>query len=219
MAQNNDLFPSSRPTTTTDPWQCATENLDQYFSMPTPTGDLSTALLSYGSELIKTCTTPGCPYPARSSWCDFSKAAPTSVLPAWTSLGSAASSWWSENKQSASSLAEKCPYGWYDAAIGSLNGQIRLNNTITWGACYAEAQVSVQSSSDVPTATAMPKSPVVGTTPSPPTSTRASSETESVVETDTPRSGGMRRVSFAESWPAQCAGTMLIVVVLAHCQY
>lgn len=63
LAQNGDLFPSSRPTVTTDPWQCATENLDQYFSMPTPTGDLSTALLSYGSELIKTCTTPGCHIP------------------------------------------------------------------------------------------------------------------------------------------------------------
>lgn len=99
LATDTVLFPTTR-VTRTDEWQCATENLSQYFNVPKPTATLSTALNSYGMELFKSCTSTGldkltCPFPDKSKWCDFTSFAKPELLPAYTSFGSVAASWWS----------------------------------------------------------------------------------------------------------------------------
>ena len=99
------LFPREEPMVTRDPRECNFLNLHPYFSGPTPTGALETALISYGDELNKDCPWTDrdvmglriCPYPAQLVWCAFSKSAPASVLPAWSAHGSEAASWWGKH--------------------------------------------------------------------------------------------------------------------------
>jgi hypothetical protein len=136
------LLPTTRPTQT-DEWQCATENLNQYFDVPKPTGALFTALDSYVLQLFKTCTSTevnrlACPFPDKSKWCDFTSVAKPTVLPAYTSFGSLASSWWSAHSAAASSLAQRCPYGWYNAMMDTAAGATFLNETIILAQCHAD---------------------------------------------------------------------------------
>ncbi|KAH6875636.1 hypothetical protein BKA58DRAFT_437607 [Alternaria rosae] len=65
------LMPIAEPTTTSDPWYCATENIAQYFEVPKPTEALLDELLIYGDKLIEDCTliitpsataVPTCPF-------------------------------------------------------------------------------------------------------------------------------------------------------------
>ncbi|KAF2162372.1 hypothetical protein M409DRAFT_58466 [Zasmidium cellare ATCC 36951] len=144
------LLPTASPITTeSDPYQCATEYLPEYFETsqpPQPTGALSSALLSWGHHLNseEPCTFTGtkrliCPFPAPSRWCAFTTAAPTNMLPAWSSYGSSASSWWDEHSSSAVSLAQLCPSGWYNAMWRTPGGRTELNRTLIMSQCYEEA--------------------------------------------------------------------------------
>ncbi|KAM5343485.1 hypothetical protein ACJ41O_012022 [Fusarium nematophilum] len=141
------LFPTEEPTVTKDPRECLFLDLHQYFSGPEPSGDLMTALLSYGDELNKDCPwtdrdvmgLSSCPYPAQSVWCAFSKTAPASILPAWSSHGSEAASWWGKHSSDIVEYAHMCPKKWFNAMISAPYGYARLNNTINWAACYVEA--------------------------------------------------------------------------------
>ncbi|KAJ4110264.1 hypothetical protein NW768_012024 [Fusarium equiseti] len=141
-------FPTAKPTTSDNDIDCMFEDFYPIVSALTPNGSLSTALLSYGDELIKDCPLtdvdvmglPTCPYPALSDWCAFSDHAPTTLLPAWSSYGSSASSWWSEHSSYAVKYAHVCKKKWFNAMIGVVYGSVRLNNTIHWGECYAQAE-------------------------------------------------------------------------------
>jgi hypothetical protein len=142
------LLPRAEPTITKDPWQCATENLTQYFDVPKPTGSLLTALLSYADKLYESCTItelptgtvlPQCPFPEQSSWCAFTTAAPKSVLSEYSSYGSAANLWWSAHSSKAISVAHICPNSWYKVIRETPNGEIWLNDTIAFAGCYAKA--------------------------------------------------------------------------------
>lgn len=84
---------------TSDPWQCATKNLTQYFDVPKPIPTLLSALESYGDELIKPClaTATGldilsCSVSETTKWCGFSTAAEPVVQRRYYSYGSSAAS-------------------------------------------------------------------------------------------------------------------------------
>lgn len=146
-AMHTRILPRDEPTITSDPWQCATEDIPQYFEVPKPTGSLLTALISYGDKLYEGCTPteeptgifpPKCPFPEQSSWCAFTTAAPTAVLSDYSSYASSASFWWAEHSAAAVSVAQKCPNTWFKIISETPNGDIWLNNTIAFAGCYAE---------------------------------------------------------------------------------
>ncbi|KAF2674048.1 hypothetical protein BT63DRAFT_449037 [Microthyrium microscopicum] len=155
---------------TTDGWACYTPNYADLLNMPKPTGELSKALLSYGDELLKTCTLAGdekrfCPFPDSTLWCAFPTAAPTAVLPAYTSYGSSASSFWSEKSSSMLSLASNCPERWYDAIYVNISAPW-INNTIAQAECYAKAHTTSGISNTVfATASATVRAAASGNTP------------------------------------------------------
>ncbi|KAF5593979.1 hypothetical protein FPANT_5014 [Fusarium pseudoanthophilum] len=146
------LFPSEKPSVTRDPRECLFSDFEPYWSAVTPTGKLSTALVSYGDALQKDCKwtsfdvvgVPTCPYPALSDWCSFSDAVPATLLPEWSSYGSSASSWWEQHKKDIVSDAHMCPKRWFNQMVGIPYAYLRLNNTITFGACYARAKAHVE---------------------------------------------------------------------------
>ncbi|KAG7409939.1 hypothetical protein Forpe1208_v011685 [Fusarium oxysporum f. sp. rapae] len=146
------IFPTEKPTVTSDPRECIFSDFYPYWSGVEPNGKLSTALLSWGDVLQKDCKwdsvdvvgIPTCTYPALADWCAFSDVVPTSLLPAWSSLGSSASSWWAENKDDIISGAHQCPKRWFNQMVGVVYAQVRLNNTITFGACYDLAKGHVE---------------------------------------------------------------------------
>lgn len=142
------LLPRDVPTITSDPWQCATENITQYFYPPKPTGTLLTALLSYADKLNENCTLsfpptltaiPTCPFPEVSQWCAFTKTAPPAMTPALWSYGSSVSSWWSAKSSKASSVASKCPNSWFKIMKETPGGATWLNDTIIFSECYESA--------------------------------------------------------------------------------
>ena len=141
------LMPIAEPTITRDPWYCATENIAQYFDVPKPTGALLDELLIYGDKLIEDCTltitpsatvVPTCPFPEWTSWCGFTTAAPREVLPAYSSHGSVASSWWAAHSSRAVEVVQRCPNTWIREMREALWGEVWLNDTIAFAACYAE---------------------------------------------------------------------------------
>ncbi|CAG7562528.1 unnamed protein product [Fusarium equiseti] len=194
------LFPTAKPTTSDNDVDCMFEDFYPIFSALTPNGSLSTALLSYGDELIKDCPLtdedvmglPTCPYPAPSDWCAFSNHAPTTLLPAWSFYGSSASSWWSEHSSYAVKYAHVCKKKWFNAMIGVVYGSVRLNNTIHWGECYAEAQAQATARDQVGPASTITTEATTGmrATPAAPKETQQSSDiaegsTEKARETTT----------------------------------
>jgi hypothetical protein len=188
----NTLFPSEKPAVTEDPVDCIFEDFYPYFSALTPNGSLSTALLSYGDVLIKDCPLtdvdvmglPTCPYPALSDWCAFSDHAPTSLLPEWSSFGSAASSWWGHNSADAVNFARICKKKWFNAMIGVVYGSARLNNTIHWGECYAQANPTAYGKGHE-TATSTPSAAMRATSLGPQETATASKDTEEEEQTVT----------------------------------
>lgn len=147
---HHTLWPTLNPDSTTDPYYCYTEDITHYFSPPEPTGALSSAFSSFDSRLYDDCTFTGaqrleCPFPDQSRWCLFGSSTsvpgqpapvPTSMLPAYSSFGSLASSWWAANSASALSLAQHCTFLWANEAF--ILGR-HLNKTIAIANCYAEA--------------------------------------------------------------------------------
>ena len=168
------LMPRLAPSigsTTRDEWQCYTENIDQYFKGPNPTGDLEEALLDYADVLNADCTItvpetgtvlPTCPFPGKEKWCAFPTAAPSSIIPAWSTFGSAVSSWWAAHSSGASSLARYCPNRWRQIMTETPYGELWLNDTIAWAECYADAQpTNAQSGSSTKTTTPGAATPTV----------------------------------------------------------
>jgi hypothetical protein len=101
-----------------DPWTCATKNLTQYLAVPTPSGALLTALLSYGSVLKASCTSSQkyfCPQPSPSEWCSFSGAVSSDVLREYTAYSNAAKEGWSSTKGAVQSVSKECQETWRKA--------------------------------------------------------------------------------------------------------
>jgi hypothetical protein len=145
------VMPRAAPSigsTTRDSWECYTENIEQYFNGPNPTGALEEALLDYADILNADCTItipstgtvlPTCPFPGQEKWCAFTTAAPSSVLPNWSIFGSSVASWWAAKSAGASSIARYCPNRWKSVMADTPYGELWLNDTIAWAGCYAEA--------------------------------------------------------------------------------
>ncbi|KAM7198913.1 hypothetical protein V8F20_005980 [Naviculisporaceae sp. PSN 640] len=141
------VAPTAPPTITSEPWRCVTENATHFFKPPLPTsGPLFSAIDSYVEAQMAPCLKTvdpanmlyGC-YPSKEAWCGITTAMPKSLLPAWSSLGSSASSFWAAKSSAAVSLAKQCPLRWYDASLGVPGGASLLNETIILSACYEEA--------------------------------------------------------------------------------
>ncbi|KAK7954799.1 hypothetical protein PG988_015493 [Apiospora saccharicola] len=138
------VAPTAPPTATSEGWRCVTSDAVQYFKAPKATGELLSALDSYAKSAMAPCLSIvqdfyGC-MPSKDEWCDFAKAAPTGVLPAWSSLGSAASAFWEPKSSAAASMAKECPNRWFYASLKDPIGPTLLNETIMFAACHAEAQ-------------------------------------------------------------------------------
>jgi hypothetical protein len=136
-----------------DPYQCATQNLSQYFDLPSPTGMLDDAMNTYFAELLKPClaTATGtdmlnCRVTDSSQLCGFtSYAAPTpALITAFASYESAAASFWRSNSESAASLSVECASAWNHMGPLSL---FWLNQTITFASCVLKDLPPISSSS------------------------------------------------------------------------
>ncbi|KAK0758545.1 hypothetical protein N5P37_008944 [Trichoderma harzianum] len=208
-ALQDTILPSKPPTITSEPWQCTTEILPQYFDPPKPTGALLTAIQSYGDVLQKDCKPtqtdiyglPECTFPASSLWCRFSTAAPSSLLSSYSSYGSAASSWWSAKSSAAVSLARSCPIGWYRAMYDTPGGPGWLNSTLVFAGCYEEAHPTTGSSTKA-TATATTGSKAISSGPQQTATSTSTSKSNSVVG----------RAEHVEMWVV--AGTGLAVTTV-----
>ncbi|KAH7323620.1 hypothetical protein BKA65DRAFT_567394 [Rhexocercosporidium sp. MPI-PUGE-AT-0058] len=149
-------MPRAEPTSTfgPDPWQCVTENITQYIDVPKPTGSLLTALDSYGDKLIETCTPtetaftalPSCPFPAKSLWCGFTTAIPSTMLSAYSSYGKSASSWLAAKSSAMASVTQQCPSGWSKMLMETPGSEAWLNLNIAFAGCYADAHPTTASS-------------------------------------------------------------------------
>lgn len=166
-------MPRAEPTSTHDPWECATENITQYFDVPKPTGTLLDAILSYGAELIEPClsTATGldailCTVSETSAWCGFTTAAPEPVLSDYSSYGSAAASFWQAHSETISIIASECPIGWSRPGPAE---QAWLNQTISHGECYIAAHPA--NTTTASSATTIASTAMGGSTASSPTST------------------------------------------------
>lgn len=152
----------AEPTSTLspDPWQCVTENITQYFNVPTPTGALLDALISYGEKLLEPClaTATGldalyCSVSETSAWCSFTTAASSPVLTDYSSYGSAAASFWEAKSETISIIASRCPIGWSKPGFPE---QTWLNQTIAHAECYIaahSANTTTASSATTPSST------------------------------------------------------------------
>lgn len=136
------------PTKNSDPYQCPLKNIPGFLTGgPSPSGALSSALISYEDKLYETCTPPAtgiwepCSVPPRSVLCAFSQAVPTSLLPAYSSYASSAASWWSSagNGDAVVSLVKECPYLWYNSLLMNPGSGGNLNRTVAYAQCWAEA--------------------------------------------------------------------------------
>ncbi|KAL6912434.1 hypothetical protein FSST1_010194 [Fusarium sambucinum] len=130
--------------------QCATYTFESFFDVPKPTGALLDALMDHGDAIQKGCKStltdamgmPACTAPPQSDWCAFTKSAPSSLLNAYSSYGSTASSWWGEHSSEAVGYAEYCPNQWFRAMTSLPYGAVWLNDTIAFAGCYASAHAT-----------------------------------------------------------------------------
>jgi hypothetical protein len=169
------VAPTARPNVTeTDPWTCVTESVREiYFDPPKPTGALDSALISYGDKLIETCLTSGtyrypCDFPDKTRWCGVTTALPSSLLPAYSSYASNASSWWSVHSSAAVRVAQECPIMWWEMGnMVVLGGAVQMNLTLINAECYAEAHATGVRSSTTTGPTATPRQGVTGSSSAP----------------------------------------------------
>lgn len=224
-------MPRAEPTATTveqDPWQCITENITQYADVPKPKEELLMALRSYGDELITTCfptkgatTLPPCPFPPKSLWCGFSAEAPSTMLPAYTSYGSSASSWWAGKSSAVASVSKECPITWERVIVKGHGGGGWLNITIAIAECYADAQLGSESLPSKATVTT--RSDATGISASSPTQavgagTDQSGATRTSVSspTSTEKSNGaLGRMQDVDMWVITSLGLAAAVANLA----
>lgn len=195
------VAPTARPNvTTTDPWTCVTESVkERYFNGPRPSGSLDEAMISYGSQLIETCKTSGtysypCAFPDKTRWCGVTTALPASLLPAYSSYASNASSWWSVHSSSAVLVAQECPILWYEMSnFGILGGAVWLNHTLIDAECYAEAHATSAASATGPTAT-------------PGQTAKSSNATPTPMPTRTATNGVLGRAENGQMWAVAASG-------------
>ncbi|KAF5542205.1 hypothetical protein FPHYL_11596 [Fusarium phyllophilum] len=167
------ILPTTRGTITSDPWQCATHTFESFFDVPKPTGALLDAVLDHGDAIQKGCKSTlkdavgmsVCTFPPQSDWCAFTKSAPSSLLTAYSSYGSSASSWWAEHSSEAVQYAEYCPNRWFKAMTSLPYGPVWLNDTIAFAGCYAAAHATGEPKTTLKaTATTKPKATDTGAT-------------------------------------------------------
>lgn len=153
------LIPKESPAGKSDHRECATHDYEVLVEPPKPTGSLRNALESYNEEAFReTCTATGiekldCPPVGYPELCGFATAAPDSLLPAYTSHGSSASSWWAAHSSSALSVASECPHYWYEAMSGTFLAASWLNQTIAHAQCYEAGITGAEPAETGPTAT------------------------------------------------------------------
>jgi hypothetical protein len=122
---NRETTPTSTSTSTRthttlppDPVQCATENISQYFDVPTPTDNVFDAIDTFGAEAFAACHATAvrpvtCTFTDLKSWCAFTTAAPADALSSYSAgYLSSAVSFWTEKSASMSVLATICPRAW-----------------------------------------------------------------------------------------------------------
>ena len=201
------VAPTEAPTvTSSEDWRCITSDAVQYFKAPMATGDLLTALGSYAKSAMAPCRSTnrdfwGCQL-EKDEWCDFTTAAPTSILPAWSSFGSAASAFWEPRSSAAANLAKKCPMRWFDASLDYPLGSGVLNQTMMFAACHAEAQLpGAASTTSVQQPTATPASGDV-----------ASPASSAVMPTPTHDNGVQGRAAVPGNWVVASAGLAAAVM-------
>lgn len=135
------------PTANNDPYQCVMSDIPRYLTAaPSPSGALSSALLSYEKGLYASCNPPTtlpyqpCPVPSRTALCAFSTAVPTSLLPVYSSYASSAAAWWSAgNGDVVAAFVKDCPYLWYDSLLMLPGSGANMNRTVVHAQCWAEA--------------------------------------------------------------------------------
>ncbi|KAI8200223.1 hypothetical protein K4K54_008869 [Colletotrichum sp. SAR 10_86] len=163
------LEPSS---TLRDPWQCATQNLSQYFDVPKPSGTLSAAIDMYVDELVEPCleTATGadlfnCRVTESSQLCGFTTfaSATPALITAFASYESAAASFWRSNSASVSSLSVECASAWNH--FGELK-HAWLNQTIAYASCVLEDLPPVSTTIASSGSSTAPGTAVTGTTSS-----------------------------------------------------
>lgn len=149
---------TTRSTLSPDPWQCVTENITRYLvNVPTPTGNVLSAIGSYGDEVVKECraTATGrayvsCTVSDPKSWCGFTTAAPADILSSYSTYVSEVVSFWTSKSSTISILSTSCPVAWRRAAP---NEREWLKIAAAHADCYLEAHPQTQSDTTAPTAT------------------------------------------------------------------
>jgi hypothetical protein len=134
-----------RTTLKEDPWQCITENITQYFDVPTPTGNVFDAIASYNNEVNKVCLATAVGYEKRSctmssptSWCGFTYV-------------SEVVSFWTAKSATMSTLSTKCAVAWGRFHEGD-HEWVRI--ATAHADCYLAAHTQTQTGTEAPTATA-----------------------------------------------------------------
>jgi hypothetical protein len=147
-----------RTTLKEDPWQCITENITQYFDVPTPTGNVFDAIASYNNEVNKVCLATAVGYEKRSctmssptSWCGFTTAAPDDVLSSYSTYVSEVVSFWTAKSATMSTLSTKCAVAWGRFHEGD-HEWVRI--ATAHADCYLAAHTQTQTGTEAPTATA-----------------------------------------------------------------
>ncbi|KAH7258938.1 uncharacterized protein BKA55DRAFT_536648 [Fusarium redolens] len=119
-----------------------------------------------------------------------------------------ASSWWAEDQDDITSGAHECPKRWFNQMVGIPYAQVRLNNTITFGACYDLAKRHVKANSTEALET--PETPVSTTNSGQEATKRYShpTSTETSISSNTENTSRVLRV---ESW------TLIVAMLVAIC--
>ncbi|KAL5353708.1 hypothetical protein ACLOAV_001748 [Pseudogymnoascus australis] len=225
-----------------DPKGCPAEFLTQEgLDVPKPTGSLADEIRSYGWKLYKSCITATatvtatnvgrCPSYAQSDWCGFTTAAPTGVLPAYSTYVSQAYSWWMEHSSALVYMRDNCPNTWEHGRWRDGDGERWIQDTFAIAACYSEALTTAEvaptrlatgglsttepAATGVSMTTGLPATEGSSTTKLEATSlAKTAGETTTPTSTDAP-SAGMGRLG-AELWIVALAG---IAAVAAGCEW
>jgi hypothetical protein len=142
-----------RQQATEDPWQCATENIPQYFeNAPQAMGSVLSAFQSYGDDFAAPCLSTAadflsCVISDPKDWCGYTTAAPPDVLSDYSAnYLSAAVSFWTENSATLSVLSESCPVAWQRP---SLIEHEWLRIAKAHAECYLKGQPETRTDSSV----------------------------------------------------------------------
>lgn len=145
VAAQQVLPPITPPSyATTDPRQCATENMASLVNVPaTPTGDLLSAMYSHGSKIVTKCTATTdfvelCPIPPATSWCAFSTAILSSLSSDFASYVSSNRDFWTARSSTISVVAAECPRSWWNALLSAPN----LGDWFTQAVYHAECNIA-----------------------------------------------------------------------------